>query len=472
MTFPEAHRSLTLGSVVGALALIALAVGVGALGAVVHPFAPIAVALGIAFIAGVMTGPFFLLCVFVAVLFTRPGDFVPALAPLQIGKLAMLGALGLHAVSKLMRPVQTHALPPIPHHRWMVVLCAVILISSTLGASPSGSMAIFKEVFVKIIVLYVLITSLVDSRRRAVMFQLTMCLCTAFLGGYALYAKLSGQATIEGSRAGAVGLLGDPNDLALSILMSLPFLFVAVKETSGWLRIAMLTMTILGVAGIISTQSRGGILGMAAAIAVLTRSRFKNPMLVYSVVGVLLYVLMSVAGIGKRQGLKQGEIDESAQGRLDAWGAGARMFAKNPVFGVGYEQFVVVYFSYVVNPVDWTARVAHNSYITVAAETGVAGLVPYMALVWLSVRAGRRLQRTAKQRTPGLERALAEGLLANQAAVLTAAFFLTQCWLWFMFILMAQAAATERAFFAMPRRAPVTVPRYSMRFHHVGEAAT
>jgi pimeloyl-ACP methyl ester carboxylesterase len=41
----------------------------------------------------------------------------------------------------------------------------------------------------------------------------------AGLGAYALHAKITGTATIEGSRAALVGYLGDPNDLAMTLLM-------------------------------------------------------------------------------------------------------------------------------------------------------------------------------------------------------------------------------------------------------------
>jgi hypothetical protein len=73
----------------------------------------------------------------------------------------------------------------------------------------------------------------VNTPGRAAATLTTLGAVGAALGAYALHAKLTGTAQIEGSRAGFVGLLGDPNDLALVLLMGMPFLASAFMMTRG-----------------------------------------------------------------------------------------------------------------------------------------------------------------------------------------------------------------------------------------------
>ncbi len=388
------------------------------------------------------TNAFFGLLCFLVVLYTRPGDFLPALARLQPAKLTALAALGLFAVWRLMaRDLRLRADPV---NRWMMALVAAVAASVVLSTDRADSMAAFKDLFVKIVILYVLIVNLVDTPRRATALQSTILLCAAFLGGYALWSKLTGRATIEGSRAGLVGLLADPNDLALVLLTGVPFAVLALLETVGLRRMLYGALGVLAIAGIIATQSRGGLLGLAAALYLILRRRVKSRWLTWAAVAVGLVGLAMVAGIGARQGLETGAVDESAQGRLDAWGAGMRMVKYNPLFGVGFFRFTDNYFDYVVDPVTWDLRAAHNSWIQCFAETGLAGFVPFCGLLAATALGAIRLERWGHVR--GLDRAVTHSQWPTLAAVLVSAMFLSQAWNWWFYVLAAQAVAARHVF--------------------------
>ncbi len=431
------------------------AAGVGSL-AFFHPLAPAGAVLGAALTLWMFASPFRTLLGFILVLFLRPADFVPQLAALQPAKILALGALGLWAVEKMVR--QDATWPRVRIDVYFAWVTAALLASSFVGTDPGTSLALFQDVFVKIIILYVLILNLVDTPGRAAVTIATISVACATLGVYGLQAKLSGSATIEGSRAGFVGLLGDPNDLALFLLMGMPFLAAAVMETRGRQRWVWGALLLAVVSGIVSTQSRGGFLGMGAAAFILLREKVKSRWLQFGILAFGMAALLAVSGMSKRSsGGGDGEgIDESAQGRLDAWKAGARMAKARPLLGVGYDRFADNYPTYVTDAVIWGKLEAHNSFVKAAAETGIVGFIPFMALVVLSFKSARRLRERRNELDDPLERAAAGALFPTVTAFFISAFFLSQCWSWFTFTLIALIAATERSLPPRPETAGAT----------------
>lgn len=435
----------------GAVAVLG-ACFLGWLAARVHPLAPLGLLVGVVGAAALFRSGFTLLCGFVAVLFLRPAEIVPALAAARpamvLASMSVVMLVGLRLVSRDGR------WPRSPHTPLMAALTLAVLASSVFGTTPAQSMATFQEVFVKIVLLYVLILALVDSPDRAAAMQVVIASSCTVLGVYALYLKESGGAMVEGSRAGFVGLLGDPNDLALSLLMAFPFLVEATRVTRGGKRAFFLLALVAVLAGILSTQSRGGLLGVGGAFWLLARHWIPSVPRRLVILGLVGALAFTVAGVSKRQSGGAGTegIDESAQGRLDAWKAGGRMLMRRPVLGVGFSAFQDNYASYASGAVIWGKHEAHNSFVKAAAETGFAGLVPFVLLAGRSLLVGARLMSRPRRadRDEGLSGAAADALLPTLVAFFVSAFFLSQCWNWFTYILIALAAAYERTWLAQP----------------------
>ena len=248
-----------------------------------------------------------------------------------------------------------------------------------------------------------------------------------------------------------MGLLGDPNDLALCLLMGMPFLASAVMQTKGRQRWFYGILLVAVVSGIVSTQSRGGFMGMGAAAFILLREKVKSRGMQIGILAVGMAVLMAASGMSKRSSGGEGDgIDESAQGRLDAWMAGARMVKAKPILGVGYDRFADNYPTYVTNAVIWGKLEAHNSFVKAIAETGIVGFIPFMAMVVLSFKSAFSLRKRRDELDDPLERAAVGSLFPTIVAFFISAFFLSQCWSWFTFILLALIAATERSMPAAP----------------------
>lgn len=239
----------------------------------------------------------------------------------------------------------------------------------------------------------------------------------------------------------------------MTLLMSVPFLVEAsAAPRLKASRPLWLLLLALNFGGLIVTQSRGGLLGLAAGLFILMKQRIKSWVVVGGICVSGLVLLVAASGINDRQTVvrEEGQVDASAQGRIDAWIAGGRMLMYNPITGVGLFQVTDNYSSYAVNPIDWRPKTSHNAFVQCAAETGFLGFTPFIGLVLLAAWSDFRLLREIPPNATDLERVLLRSQLATLAAVMVAAFFLSVAWSWFFYIVVAQAAASHRVWLTMP----------------------
>lgn len=434
------------------LLVIVLSVALAASACLLHPWAPVAFILGFWLVFLTIKSPFTLLVFFVIFLIGRLADFFPILGKLQAGKILAVAALVVFIVSKLQK--KDYSIVRTPFGKWFILFFASLLLSSVFSSWPAESLRIFVSEFSKTMILVFLIINCVTTTKQLVIFQVCVAFVCAFIGAYATLANLlgrdpiTGTLLVEGSRAAMVGALSDPNDTALVILMAAPFLFFAVIEAKPRFKIPFGVLLVVSIAGIISTQSRGGLLGLAASFGLVLNRYVKNKLIVMAAVIGLLGALAVFANISERKsgGAQETGIDASAQGRLDAWYAGARMLLKNPLTGVGFQQFPLNFQTYAVNPLEQHARVTHNSFIQVASETGLPGFITFMMLFLLSFRSSLRMAGTASSAKGNLADIVRMAGLPNSIAIWVPAFFLSVGYSSILFVQFAFIAASLHVF--------------------------
>ncbi|WP_394826572.1 O-antigen ligase family protein [Pendulispora albinea] len=174
--------------------------------------------------------------------------------------------------------------------------------------------------------------------------------------------------TIGHGRVRWRGVLADPNELALAIGAAFAFCFALYSSLETKMRHAFF-LGVLGLAAfcVIQTQSRGGVLVLAAVLGAyfIRRYGYKGA---FAGVSMALPLIM----FGGRGGE---EAESSSLERLGALYEGVDMFRASPIFGVGQGQFVENYFI-----------TAHNSYLLAAAELGLPGLFLFSMLLYVSMK--------------------------------------------------------------------------------------
>ena len=287
-----------------------------------------------------------------------------------------------------------------PEVRSYLLIALAVLISISLLFAEAYSALTFRYYFefLKIIVIALFTLSQVDSKAKIRMLLWVICASLAF---YAVKNGLLGFV-----RGGAVilrgpgGMLEDNNDFALALVMNIPLLwYLRTQENNKWLDRACLAAIFLTMVTVMLTHSRGGFLAMSLTILwILYRSGriLQAGMSGLAMVGMFFafapaHVIERVLSIGA------GRTDSSVASRLDSWALAVRMFADNPMWGVGLRNFVDNADRYGKVEAGATfVHVAHNSFLQIAAEGGGLAFVVYMALlisVFLTCNWLRRVAR-------------------------------------------------------------------------------
>ena len=124
------------------------------------------------------------------------------------------------------------------------------------------------------------------------------------------------------------------------------------------------------------THSRGGFLGMLAALVVLLAARFGRKALP---LGLLVLPAVFVLFAGRQTSISLGS--GTGQSRVQLWHEGMILFVGRPLFGIGSERYA-----------DYAGHVAHNSFIHGYTELGLVGgtlfLGAFYLAAWSLVRLG------------------------------------------------------------------------------------
>jgi hypothetical protein len=328
---------------------------------------------------------------YLALIYIRPGEILPALAGLPIVMIYSLIALAVVVVTQLHRPWTLFDIP----HDWALLCLSVAVVVSNLAwgwfdgayrAAITFLPAIFTYFLIRLavttpgqlrrIVRLVIVLSLFQAANGIVQFH-----TGTGLGGVTTIEH-SGDSVEEDPRIRGTGIFQDPNDLAMALLIAVPFLLTDLFSRTGSAARRALSASALVpiVLAILYTGSRGGMLGFVMILVLFSARRYGR--LAGATVAILAIVLTTALGSATRIA-EMDSREESAQGRVQAWSVGLGLFKTHPIFGVGFGRFT-----------EFHERVAHNSFVHVLAELGLAGILPAVAAVYWFFK-GLRPQSTA-----------------------------------------------------------------------------
>jgi len=227
----------------------------------------------------------------------------------------------------------------------------------------------------------------------------------------------------------------NPNDFAL---ITLPMLGLCVAILHGtppkWARAGAVGGAIILPMSIMLTQSRGGILALATVGTMLFlqhRRRAQTMILVLIAIGTLavtapVAVWSRMTKLASADTSNLGELDSSAEQRFEIWKIAAAVSRDNILFGVGFGAYANANAAYArtrkFGSLARGHRSAHNSYLTLLAETGVVGLFLFIAFLVSLFRMALTRARELDEGDPSTARQL-RVLLVGILGFLQAAIF-------------------------------------------------
>jgi len=423
-----------------------------------------------------------LLLFFIFVLMFRPQDDLRFLDPLHLaevsGTLAVLSLVG----GRMSRGRRIVA--PAPELFLVLGLAAWMLVTAPFSVWPGGAVGIFTDLFSKVLVVFALIMNTVTTRDRFEKLVMVIGAGTSYMAFRAVANYLQGINLVEGNRiAGAGGLFGNPNDMALNMVAFLPLAIVIALMRRGAVARAIGVIGVPFIAlAIVFTKSRGGMIGLVVMVAVfLYKVRRVRPGLAGAIV---LACIASVPMLPESFTSRMSSIvnpEEDPTGsraaRKELLKEAYHTFLEHPAFGIGAGQFMNYSPEARTRYVAW--RETHNAPLQVAAELGVPGLVLFVSIIWCGFAAARIAARTLRARAPAARTRpqrrgprgeherftmYAAGFTASLAGWFVAALFASVAYYWTLYLVLGLAVALRdivNADVQGPPAAPVPVrPRW------------
>jgi putative inorganic carbon (HCO3(-)) transporter len=385
--------------------------------------------------------PFFYLVPYIVLLYVRPHEY----PGVELSFPVMAPFFALAMITALLAP-RDPKMPPIGG--LLVGLCIAVPLSVVFAGWAGGGVAAFTA-FTPVAMLTYLVGKSVDTVAKLKVLLFVMLAVAVFLAVHGIDQAehgigWSGEVPIAG-RIRYIGILGDPNDLASTMLFALPLaIYFATASRS------MLILRVFGAVAIPAllwatylTDSRGAVVSLITMICVfaVVQKRLGKGFLVAPV---LLAGLVEFAPTRFKAATDSEE--ESSELRIEAWYVGLQMLQEHPLFGAGYGTFL-----------DHHERTAHNSFVLAFAELGTVGYFFWFSLIVLSVVMLIR-GATVPDPEPNTDarqaavirdlRALNRAVLYGTVALLTAAVFLSRTYIPILYLSMGIAVAA----FTLARR--------------------
>lgn len=380
--------------------------------------------------------------VFTLLLYLRPNELLPGI----FGALPIVKTVaGLAALAYVGSKLSSGE----PLTIWPLELKMVMLIA-TLGVllipvaqAPGESIEMLSDTFLKVVLIFTMMVNLLDTRER-----INSLIHLTLLGGVWIafgaiksyragdFAKeVGGLARIEGYGG---GMFGNPNDLATALVMLLPLAVALALNRKGGIRYFYFGCAALFGVGVMITFSRGGFLGLLAVACVMAwkigrRQRFQT--FAAGLIILVVFAMIMPGGYGKRIFTifhPDEDSTGSAQIRREVLKLGAIVALAHPL-GVGVANFHMY---------SRAELRAHNAYIEISAELGIAGLLAYLTLLFAPLRTLRRLEKATSDATDerGREKYhLSVALQATIAAYMICSFFASIQYYWFLYYPVAFA---------------------------------
>jgi probable O-glycosylation ligase (exosortase A-associated) len=301
--------------------------------------------------------------------------------------------------------------------------------------------------YTSLALLFFITLAIVDSPKRLHQTLLVAIGSVAFASLYVIREWQKFHAVVPNFRPGYV--TGDANYFAISCVLCIPLAFyLMIGRQPLWHRALCFGCMIVTLIGVTLAASRGGFLGLVIAFLYLvarSKHRLTNFVLVCAVM-IPLSVLSPSSPLQRLLHPNRGD-KESVEDHQIAWRAGLGMIKSHPFFGVGLGNFKPEMKRYTPEGVN-VDTIAHNTYVELAAELGIPGLLLYLTMIFSSLRTLENVHRRAiRSDQPTLGRAAA-GIQAGLVGFAVSSFFLSaeyQRLLWLMIFLSATLPSILRS---------------------------
>jgi O-antigen ligase len=408
-----------------------------------------------------MTVAFASLCTFLLFVYFEPALLLPVVGQLRLALL--VSVLGLAAAL-----VSGARLPKAPQHVWIgfymfwAIVCAQVAVSRPVAMD-------FLPTYLKAVLLYFTVALTVRSADRLKSFVQFNLILAAIVGITTILTTRAGIRSLDGGNLYRMvnyfgGIGDDSNEFAafMVLMLPLPAALLSIQKTT-LKKIAYGVVTLAFLLCIVRTRSRGAFIAMLCMLPLMYAQSRKSLGTIVVVVLVSMYVATNThSGYWARIATAFAEDDAEDERdpghirRVEQQGYAMALLSARPIFGAGpgnYTEGKIEVLGLERGSVD-AILAPHNTYLGVAAETGVPGLMAFIITLAVCIVALTRAARQFAQ-DPELEwyQRAAAGMRNGLVGFGVAAFFLTEQFDLVMYVWMGMSSVlTEYAATAAAER--------------------
>lgn len=289
---------------------------------------------------------------------------------------------------------------------WFIFI-VFMTVTTIFALSPSVSWDIWNRT-IKIMLLGILVPVLMTTPRRI---HALIWICIICLGYFGVKGGIFTLVTGNGSHVlgPPSSMIGDNNNLALALVMSLPLMnYLRLRTGSKLARTGLLAGMVGTTFGIMGTFSRGGFIGLGVMAAYLWWKSSRRVALAVATLAVVVpaYLLMPSSWFDRMGTLKDASSQTTFLTRYDAWMVNLNIAMARPLTGGGFasseDSDVYRYYSYgksfYLDPATGQTggHAAHSIYFQVLGDHGFIGLGLYFALLLATLALLRRVRKAAR----------------------------------------------------------------------------
>jgi putative inorganic carbon (hco3(-)) transporter len=198
---------------------------------------------------------------------------------------------------------------------------------------------------------------------------------------------------------GGMGYAGTNGLAAFEAQSAALLLALASFEKRTWPRLGYQALALFSAVCLMYSLSRGGYVAFFAGWLILGLLR-ERKLLALLVVFLFTWTVVTPPAVQERVMMtydeQNGSLDNSSATRFSLWENAMQVFQSNPVTGSGFNTYAYMHLNKRTDGGSGFYEDTHNYYIKVLAETGIVGLLIFLALLAQMCAVGFRLFRTAE----------------------------------------------------------------------------
>lgn len=321
----------------------------------------------------------------------------------------------------------------------------ILTLSSITAANSAVSYDRIPE-FYSWVLIYLLITNIVNTERRFLIFFFAFLLYSFKMSQHATRDWASaGFAFRDWGVSGAPGWFHNSGEYGVQMTIYVPlaiYFVVALRKHWGRkMRAFLYLLPLTGIIGTIGSSSRGAMLGLGVAILfMVAKTQYKAKGAAGLIaVGLIGWFFLPEESADRFRSMGE---DDTSNSRKLYWALGIKLMNEFPVLGIGFNNWLTY-----TRSIGERVALPHNIFIEAGAELGYLGLFALIGMLvatFVVNAQSRKILKPIGERGDFLS-SISHGLEAGLVGYMVSGFFVTVLYYPFLWINLALTVALHSA---------------------------